>query len=101
MPRLTVRLSDTALHQVEALAAAQGCTVSDAIRIAIEQATTQHGLDTCAQHVLRYMTTHTEGMEETVVTMASVCNRSVKEMLSYLTYKGVYAIMDDDVLQAG
>jgi hypothetical protein len=101
MPRRTIRLSDTALHQVEALAAERGCTVSDAIRIAIEQATAPHTLDTCARHVLRYMTTHTEGLEETVVTMASVCNRSVKEMLSYLTYKGVYAIMDDDVLQAG
>jgi metal-responsive CopG/Arc/MetJ family transcriptional regulator len=101
MHRISVRLSDTALHQVEALAAERGCTVSDAIRIAIEQGTAPHTLDTCAQHVLHYMTTHTEGLEEVVATMASACNRSVKEMLSYLTYKGVYAIMDDDVLQAG
>ena len=101
MPRLTVRLSDTALHQLEALAAERDCTVSDAIRIAIEQATVPHTLDTCARHVLRYMNTHTEGLEEIVVTTASACHRSVKEMLSYLTYKGVYAIMDDDVLQAG
>ena len=108
MPRLTVRLSDTALHQVEALAAERDCTVSDAIRIAIAQAsrtgrdaTAPHTLDTCAQHILHYMTTHTEGLEETVVTTASACHRSVKEMLSYLTYKGVYAIMDDHALQAG
>jgi metal-responsive CopG/Arc/MetJ family transcriptional regulator len=101
MPRLSVRLSDTALHQVEALAAERGCTVSDAIRIAIEQTTAPHTLDTCARDVLHYMTTHTEGMEEIVATMASACHRSVKEMLSYLMYKGVYAIMDDNVLQAG
>ena len=101
MPRLTVRLSDTALHQVEALAAARGCTVSDAIRIAIEQATVPHTLDTCARHVLHYMNTHADGLEEIVVTMASACNQSVKDMLSYLMYKGVYAIMDENVLQAG
>ncbi len=114
MPRRTIRLSDAALHQVEALAAARSCTVSDAIRSAIEQAsrtgrdaTAPHTLDTCARHVLRYMTTHTEGLEETVVTTASAGNLSVQDMLSYLTYKGVYAIeagfapMGDDALQAG
>src|SRR5439155_23745979 len=108
MPRLTVRLSDTALHQLEALAAERDCTVSDAIRLAIAQAsrtgrdaTAPHTLDTCAQHVLHYMTTHAAGLEEIVVTMASAGHLSAKEMLSYLTYKGVYAIMDDNVLQAG
>ena len=114
MPRLTVRLSDTALHQVEALAAERGCTVSDAIRIAIEQAsrtgryaTAPHTLDTCARDVLHYMTTHAAGLEEIVVTTASACHRSAKEMMSYLMYMGVRATeagltpMYDDVLQAG
>ena len=53
------------------------------------------------------MTTHVEGLEKLVVTMASGCNRSVKEMLSYLTYTGTSALaagfapMDDHALQAG
>jgi hypothetical protein len=107
MPRLSVRLSDTALHQLEALAAERGCTVSDAIRIAIEQATAPHTLDTCARHVLRYMNTHTEGLEEVVATMASTCNRPVADMMSYLTYMGLCALeagfapMGDNALQAG
>ena len=113
MPRLTVRLSDTALHQVEALAAERGCTVSDAIRSAIAQAsrtgrdaTSEHTLDTCARDVLRYMTTHTDGLEEVVATMASACNIPVAGMMSYMMYTGMCALaagfapMGDDAPQA-
>jgi hypothetical protein len=113
MPRLSVRLSDTALHQVEALAAARGGTVSDAIRSAIEQAsrigrdaTAPQTLDTCARHVLHYMTTHVNGLEETVVTMASACHRPVQDMMSYMMYTGMCALaagfapMGDDAPQA-
>ena len=107
MHRISVRLSDAALHQLEALAAERGCTVSDAIRIAIEQATAPHTLDICAKHILTHMATHVEGLEEIVVTMAAACNIPVAGMMSYLTYTGLCAIeagfapMGDNALQAG
>ena len=92
MPRLTVRLSDAAVHQLEALAAQRHCTVSDVLREALAQATAPHPLDTCARHIVQALDQCIPGTDALVCDAASAWQTSVSQVLVYLAGMGLCAM---------
>jgi hypothetical protein len=76
-----MRLTDNALHQVEALAAHRGCTLSDVLRDALASTTTSPPLETCARTRLHHLDQRFAGLENFV--LRSATGRPVAERLEY------------------
>ena len=86
-----MRLTDDALHQVEALAAHRGCTVSDVLRDALAPTSAPPPLETCAR-TLHHQGQQFAGLENFVLTSAT--RRPVAEMLGVLAWVG-WRVLDE------
>ena len=87
-----MRLTDDALHQVEALAAHRGCTVSDVLRDALAPTSAPPPLETCSRTLLYHLEQRFTGLAAFVLTSAT--RRPVAEMLGMLAWVG-WRVLDE------
>jgi len=97
MPRLTVRLTDDVLHQVEALAAHRGCTVSDVLRDALTSTAAPPSRETCTQTLLHHWDQRFTGLEAFV--LRSAPHRPVAEKLGTLLWVGWQSLVEASAQQ--
>jgi predicted transcriptional regulator len=92
MPRMTVRLSDATVQQLEHRAHQRDCSLSEVIRDALDQAVTPPSLDACARRIVQSLDTRAAGTAAYLQGMVPDYYSSMTDLLADLTWTGLEAI---------